>query len=62
MAPRNKRLEQAEPKGSSPAKISARKFPPSTALKKGQGSFSGKDLPKGKIAQHRAKPGMTSPQ
>ena len=63
MSPRDKRLEQAKPKGNSPAKISARKFPPKTHPKPGKtDNFGAEKLPSGKIAQHRAKPGMTSPQ
>ena len=56
MKTRNKRLEQEKPKGDSPVKAWKRK-----AGEEGQrpGKFK---LPKGKIAQHRAKPGMTSPQ
>jgi hypothetical protein len=60
MAPRDRRLEQAKPKQDTPVKAWKRKEPsPPTYRKKG---FSGKDLPRGKITQNRAKPGMTSPQ
>lgn len=56
MSARDKRLEQAQPKGDSPAKINKRKFGSKPAPR-----FTGV---KGvaKPAQHRAKPGMTSPQ
>jgi hypothetical protein len=60
MAPRDKRLEQQQPAGDSPAKAWQRKH--------GKGkSYAGKfkperDTPKGTVKQHRAKPGMTSPQ
>jgi hypothetical protein len=54
MTPRNKRLEQAKPKEDTPAKVAKRNETDRTP-----GKFK---LPKGKIAQHKAKPGMTSPQ
>lgn len=60
MAPRNRRLEQAKPKDDTPLKAWKRKEPsPPTYRQKG---FSGKDLPRGKVTQHRARPGSTSPQ
>jgi hypothetical protein len=60
MAPRNRKLEQAKPKERTPLKDWKRKEPsPPTYKQKG---FSGKDLPRGTITQHRAKPGVTSPQ
>jgi hypothetical protein len=60
MSPRNRRLEQAQPKGDSPRKVRKREMPAASTYK--QKGFSGKDLPKGTVTQHRAKPGMTSPQ
>jgi hypothetical protein len=59
MAPRNRKLEQAKPKGDSPLKAWKRKEP--TPLTYKQKGFSGKDLPR-TVAQNRAKPGMTTPQ
>jgi hypothetical protein len=60
MANRNKRLEPAKPKQDTPAKAWKRKEPAADTYR---GKFKPeKDLPKGNIAQHRAKPGMTSPQ
>jgi len=58
MKNRNPRLEQQKPKGDSPAKAAKRhetdtRYP---------GKFKKSDLPKGTVAQHKAKPGMTSPQ
>jgi hypothetical protein len=60
MAPRNRRLEQAKPKGDSPAKAAKREE--SSSKKYQTKGFGSKDLPRGKITQNRAKPGMTSPQ
>jgi hypothetical protein len=60
MAPRDRRLEQRVPKEDTPAKAAKRREPP--AKKYQVKGFGAKDLPRGKITQHRAKPGMTSPQ
>ena len=62
MASRNRRLEQAEPKGDTPLKAWKRKEPAPSRYRKEKGGFKAKDLPRGTITQHRAKPGMTSPQ
>jgi hypothetical protein len=60
MSPRDRRLEQGKaPVGSPAAKEKHRKGKSSTY----PGKFKpGKDLPNGTVKQHRAKPGMTSPQ
>jgi hypothetical protein len=58
MSPRNRRLEQAKPVQDSPAKAWQRKDPNVPVRKT---KFAAKDLPR-TVAQHRAKPGMTSPQ
>jgi hypothetical protein len=57
---RDPRLEQAKPKEDSPVKAWKRKEPAGSTYKRG--GFSAKDLPKGKITQNRAKPGMTTPE
>lgn len=60
MAQRNPRLEQAKPKGDTPVKAWERKRPsPKRYQNKG---FGPEHLPRGKVKQNRAKPGMTSPQ
>ena len=59
MTPRNPKLEQQKPKGFSPAKVAARKFPHKAEPK--QGKTGSRDLPR-KVEQHKMKPGITSPQ
>lgn len=60
MAPRNRSLEQAKSKQDTPNKAWKRKEASAPTYR--QKGFGHKDLPKGKITQNRAKPGMTSPQ
>jgi hypothetical protein len=60
MSPRNRKLEQAKPKEDTPVKAWKRKE--SAAPTYRQKGFGVKDLPRGTITQHRAKPGVTTPQ
>jgi hypothetical protein len=60
MASRNRKLEQAKPKGETPLKAWKRKEAHSPTYR--QKGFGAKDLPRGTITQHRAKPGVTTPQ
>ena len=61
MASRDKRLEQAKPGKKTPVKQWERKRDPPGKFGK-TGKRGSKHLPSGTIAQHRAKPGMTSSQ